>query len=71
MVLVLIGLAIGVAAALAATRLLASQLLGVSATDPLVFVAVPVLLALVAALACFLPARQAAAVDPMVALRAE
>ncbi|HVR95585.1 MAG TPA: FtsX-like permease family protein, partial [Thermoanaerobaculia bacterium] len=71
MVLVLIGLAIGVAAALAVTRLLASQLLGVSVTDPLVFVAVPILLALVAALACFLPARQAAAVDPMVALRAE
>ncbi len=71
MVLVLIGLAIGVAAALAVTRLLASQLLGVSATDPLVFVVVPLLLALVAALACFLPARQAAAVDPMVALRAE
>lgn len=69
MTLALAGLAIGLAAAFAVTRFLEGQLLGVSATDPLVFVGVALLLAGVCALASWLPARRAAAVDPMAALR--
>src|SRR6185369_13490203 len=65
-----LGLIVGVGAAFGLTRFLASQLLGVSATDPLVFTAVAVLVA-VSALASWLPAQAAAAVDPIVALRAE
>jgi len=66
-----LGLIVGVGAAFGLTRFLASQLLGVSATDPLVFTAVAVLLVAVSALASWLPAQAAAAVDPIVALRAE
>jgi putative ABC transport system permease protein len=69
--LVLVGLAIGVAASLATARLLRSQLFGVQPADPLAYAAVAVLLGLVALVACYIPARRAAAVDPMVALRQE
>jgi len=69
--LVVIGGVIGVAAALALTRLMRSLLYEVSAADPLTFIAVVVLLALAALAACYLPARRAARIDPMVALRCE
>ncbi|HEY1341324.1 MAG TPA: ABC transporter permease [Bryobacteraceae bacterium] len=66
-----IGVAIGIAAAWGLTRFLKSQLFGVKAHDPLTFAAMAGLLAAVAAAACWLPARRAARVDPMVTLRAE
>jgi putative ABC transport system permease protein len=66
---IVIALAVGLAGAAAGTRLLASQLFGVSTVDPVTFTAVPVLLALVALAACYLPARRASRVDPIVALR--
>src|SRR5262249_32296107 len=64
-----IGLAIGVAVALAVSRLWASLLYEVSPTHPPTFLAVALMLGLVAALACLVPARRATTVDPMVALR--
>jgi len=67
----LLGALIGLAGAFGLTRLMKSLLFGVSATDPLTFVAIALALAGVAALACYIPARRAMKVDPMIALRCE
>ena len=69
--LALIGLAIGFAIAFALARLLSSLMMGVSASDPVIFVGIPALLAVIALAACFIPARRAMRVDPIVALRYE
>ncbi len=67
----LIGVAAGLAGAIAATRVMRTLLFEVSVTDPLIFASVPLLLAVVALLACWIPARRATKVDPLVALRRE
>jgi putative ABC transport system permease protein len=71
MKLALIGALLGLGGALALTRLLKTLLFGVSATDPLTFIAIAALLIIVALLACWIPARRAAKVGPMTALRHE
>ena len=69
--LAVVGIALGLAAATGLTRLMASLLFGVSALDPLTYVAVPLVLVIAAGLASYFPARRAAAIDPTEALRSE
>jgi len=71
MKMTVIGIFIGLLAALGLTRLMANMLFGVSATDPVTFVGVGAILAIVAMAACYVPARRAMRVDPIVALRCE
>jgi len=71
MLLTLVGVILGVAGALGLTRVMASLLFGVTAKDPLTFVAVAGLLSAVVFIACFVPALRATKVDPLVALRYE
>jgi putative ABC transport system permease protein len=71
MKLAVIGLGIGLAASFGLTRLMSKLLFGISPTDPFTFAAIALLLAAVAFVACWLPARRATRVDPMIALRYE
>lgn len=69
--LAVVGLGIGISSALWLTKIIASQLFGVSATDPATFLVVALMMTLVALAACFIPAQRATRVDPMIALRSE
>jgi len=71
LILTLVGLAIGAAASLGLTRLMASLLFGVGARDPMTMALVGALLAIVAIAACYIPARRATKIDPLIALRYE
>ena len=71
MLLTLIGLVIGIAGAFAVTRVMTEMLYGVTARDPLTFAGVPIVLGVISLLACYIPARRATKVDPLVALRYE
>jgi ABC-type antimicrobial peptide transport system permease subunit len=71
LILVIGGMMIGLAGALALTRILSSLLFGITTTDPLSFASASLLMALVALVACWIPARRATKVDPIIALRHE
>lgn len=71
MLLTLVGIALGSAAALGLTRLMAGLLYGVGAADPATFIAIALLLSVVALVACYLPARRATKVSPLIAMRYE
>ena len=71
MIMTVAGTGVGLAAAFAVVRVMSGLLYGVSAADPATFIAIPVLLLAVALAACYIPARRATRVDPMIALRAE
>lgn len=71
MKLAAIGVALGLLGSFALTRLMKSLLFGVGTTDPLTFSVVPLLLAVVSFVACYIPARRATKVDPLIALRSE
>ena len=71
MTVVAVGILFGIVASIGLTRLIATLLYGISATDPITFLTLSLALLLVALVACWLPARRASAVDPMVALHTE